>query len=289
MVEIPRWTWIWVGQEEMVDGWVSISSVVFRSQVVYVEDVVPLLAPGSVVFRVGLVRLGVYTVNLALRHCTCPSYRYVRNGTRHCKHLDRLCEAQSTVEYTQEKLQVELLSETVPSKSCVYADWIYSPKYDGIRIRVKGRQGWTRGGMKIDLSSIWTPPAGSLYECELCLDAKESSTHDAVMVQVLAGRVQTLRLVVFDLFDPTRTCGQRLLQLWGLSLPPAHVVRYEMVQLWRGVGFLSRLAALDIGSAGFEGVVVRNPAARSDPRGRRSNRVAFKIKKGQWDRLVEVS
>ena len=285
---LPRQTWILVCPAETLplrSGFLTVDCAWFRDRVVYVAEnhEVP---PGSVPFRVGSIQMGAYWVDLAIRYCTCPSYRYVRTGTRHCKHLNRVCAPQTVVTYTKTKPGFQMLSENVPTKASVYTEWIFSQKYDGIRIRVVGAVGWTRGGMKLDLSSIWTPPASDVvYDGELCMVAGEISTHTAVTAQMISGRFHRLRLMLFDIIDPSRTFGQRLLQLWSLDLPPEHVVRYQMVHLRKGVGFCSRLEAMDIGSPGCEGVVVRNPDAWYTATGRVRNSVGFKIKKAQWDVL----
>jgi hypothetical protein len=282
---VTRQTWVLVCPAETItvpSGFLTVDCAWFRERVVYVGESYEV-PPGSVVYRVGSIQMGSYRIDLAIRYCTCPSYRYIRTGTRHCKHLNRVCAAQTVVKYTKSKPRMQLLSEHVPAKAASYREWIFSQKYDGIRIRVAGTVGWTRGGVELDLSSIWTPPPSELvYDGELCMVAPELSTHSSVMAQVMSGRFHRLRLVLFDLVDATRTCGERLLQLWSQDLPPEHVVRYRMVHLWKAVPFYVCLESMQIGSPECEGVVVRNPGARYDLAGRISNQVGFKIKKSQW-------
>jgi ATP-dependent DNA ligase len=168
-------------------------------------------------------------------------------------------------------------------------DWLYSHKHDGIRVCVDGTSALTRGGMRIDLSSIWTPPPGYLYDAELCVAGTEykDHNHDVVLSYILAGKVHLLRLLLFDLIDPTGilTCGQRLLRLWSLSIPDHHLVRYQMVHVRKGSPFRARLARLRIGSMECEGVIVRNPSSMYDSSGKRTNRSVFKIKMKQWNHL----
>jgi hypothetical protein len=240
-------------------------------------------------FRVGVVRLGTYILHLDRRHCSCKSYQYLRteHRDRNCKHLNSVCRPSYGVVYTKQKQAFQLISETVPKNASVYRDWIYSQKHDGIRVRVEGTSAWTRGGMKIDLSSIWTPPTGHFYDAELCMAGTVPSSHDGVLASILAGKFEEVRLLLFDLIDSTGllTCGQRLFRLWSLSIPVEHLVRYHLVHQWRGSTFHSRLSSLDIGSPACEGVIVRNPLAIYDGSGSRNNRSVFKIKRAQWDLL----
>jgi hypothetical protein len=170
----------------------------------------------------------------------------------------------------------------------VYMDWIYSQKHDGLRVRVDGVFAWTRGGMKIDLSSIWTPPEGTndVFDAELCMHTGPGG-HDAVLRHVLAGKTQTLIVRIFDLFDTTGllTTGQRLYRLWGLSIHKDNLVRYAMVHTRKGPSFHQRLATMDIGSQACEGVVVRNTQSVYDSSGSRNNHSIFKVKHVQWSRL----
>jgi hypothetical protein len=197
------------------------------------------------------------------------------------------------VTYTKQNQAFQLISENVPKNPSVYTDWIYSQKYDGIRVHVIGIFAWTRGGMKIDLSSIWTPPPGQTYDAELCIIGKEGvdDNHDVVLSCILSGKIHLLRLLIFDLYDPTGglTCGQRLYQLWGLSIPDVHLVRYHMVYLRRGSSFYTRLGQLNIGSDRCEGVIVRNPDAMYDGSGKRNSRSVFKVKIKQWTQLLSLS
>ena len=311
-------TWVLIGLDEPFTNHtqtvVQMSCAHFRKQLAYVDDHLQLYMDATgdhvdldnnsdhsaltgpstqiTLFRVGDIRIGEYRLNLNRRHCSCKSYQYLRTERkdRNCKHLNSICRPSYLVVYTKQKQFFQLISETVPAKPSTYMNWIYSQKHDGIRVCVRGTDAWTRGGMKIDLSSIWTPPVGHDYDAELCAIGADTSTHnhDFVMSCILAGKIALMRLLVFDMFDPTGllTCGQRLFSLWGLSIPDQYLVRYQMVHLRGGPSFQVRLALLGIGSTQCEGVIVRNPDALYDGSGKRTNQSIFKVKSIQWSRLL---
>ena len=303
VTDYSRNTWVLLGTEDLAhhhQGSVSMETSVFRQSVAYVDadrtitmdaTGAPLLDATTTLFRIGALRVGHHTLCLSSRHCSCKSYQYLRTerGDRNCKHLNSLVTPSYVVEFTGIKYPFQLLSETVPKQPSVYTEWLFSQKHNGLRVRVDGAWAWTRGGMKIDLSSLgWTPPAGQLYDAELCTQENEPSHHDAVLAYLLSGKLPALRLLIFDLVDltGTLTCGQRLLRLWALPVPPVHLVRYHMVYVGRGGStFHSRLAGMQIGTPACEGVVVRNPDAVYDVTGRRSNRAVFKVKLAQWEKM----
>jgi hypothetical protein len=302
--DVGRNTWVLLESEESTghqNGTLCLPSLVFRRHLAYVdanqrlqmdetgEPVVTTRSMPVTLFRIGVIRLGAYTLSMDRRHCSCKSYQYLQteHGDRNCKHLNSLCRPSYVVVYTKQKQAFQMLSETVPKNSSIYMDWIYSQKHDGIRVRVAGTSAWTRGGMKIDLSSIWAPIEGHVFDAELCVAGKDPGNHDAVLASILAGKIQAVQLLLFDLFDPTGslTCGQRLLRLWSLPIPVENLVRYQMVYLSRGPTFHTRLAELNIGTRACEGVVVRNPGAVYDGSGSRNNRSIFKVKRTQWNKL----
>jgi predicted nucleic acid-binding Zn finger protein len=280
-------------------GMISIETHVFRRQLAYVDsdqrihmdatgDHVPI-SDQIALFQIVDVLLGAYVLSLDKRYCSCRSYRYLRteHGDRNCKHLNSICRPSYTVVYTKQKQSFQLISETVPKNQSVYMDWIYSLKHDGIRVRVEGTYAWTRGGMRIDLSDAWTPPVGYVYDAELCVVGATPSTHDRTLAMILSGKTGALKLVLFDLFDTTGslTCAQRLICLWSLPIPAENLVRYHMVNLWKGPSFHTRLGELNIGSPECEGIIVRNPGTLYDGSGSRNSRSIFKIKDTQWNLL----
>lgn len=229
---------------------------------------------------VGAIQMNKYHVDIGRRYCSCKSYKYrqTQHRDRNCKHLNSLCTPSYVVKYTKDPQAFQLISDVVPKKPSVYADWVYSEKHDGIRVRVQGTSAWTRGGMCIDLTGIWTPDYPYSYDAELCTHSSEASNHDRVLSYVLAGKIQSLRLCVFDIIDLTRTFVQRLLMLADMDIPAENRVRYHMVSLWRGPSLVTRLTNMNIGSPTCEGVIIRNPHALYDASGRRSNRSIFKVK-----------
>lgn len=230
---------------------------------------------------VGAIQMTKHTIDIGRRYCSCKSYKYrqTQHRDRNCKHLNSLCTPSYVVTYTKEPQDFQLISDVVPKKRSVYADWIFSQKHDGIRVRVRGTSAWTRGGMRIDLTGIWTPDDDIpySYDAELCTLANVPSSHDQVLSCVLSGKIRSLRLCVFDIIDPTRTFGQRLMMLSEVQMPVENRVRYHMVNL-RGSSLLTRLKNMNIGSTECEGVIIRNPSSYYDTSGRRSNRSIFKVK-----------
>lgn len=288
-------TWVLCGlaSAQVRDGTIMIPSDQFRDHLAYVDrqSTVRLDRDGSSPVRTstytidGPFAVGNHTVDLDRRHCSCPSYKYLRTGDRNCKHLNTVCAPTYTTTYTKRQLGFQLLSENVPRRAADYMGWVYSEKFDGIRICVDGQSGWTRGGMHIDLSAIWTPPVGHKYDVELCVREPEITSHDRVMQYILSGRIDNLHVRVFDLMETAQPFGRRLLTLCGLDLPSAHLVRYAMVNLWRGRSFANRIKQMQIDDPHCEGAIVRNPHAHYDNSGRRSNKNVFKLKKPSIDRL----
>ena len=233
--------------------------------------------------RVGAVRLGTHSLDIDRRYCSCKSYKYRQNKEhdRNCKHLNSICTPARLVTYTKKPQAFQLISETVPRDPAVYHQegWVYSEKHDGIRVRVDGTVGWTRNGMRIDLSGIWTPPPGRQYDAELCTREDTTSTHSTVLARVLSGKVLSLRLRVFDIIDPDRTFGDRLALLRTLEIPPPNQVAYTPVRPC----LRTALDAMPIGTPGCEGVIVRNTACLYDGSGKRSNRSVFKVKAANLD------
>ena len=292
-------TWLLVGG--MVQSFTcreitEIDSAVFRECLAFMDPsrVMSMDSTGlqaqviGPLYTMGNIKFGEYTIDINRRCCSCKSWKYHnnKNKDRNCKHLNTLCMPNTIVQYTKQPQFFQLISETVPEQS-VYREWLFSQKYDGIRIKVEGIIGWTRGGMKIDLSSIWTPPVGYTYDAELCTLNPKSSTHDMVMACVHAGKINSLQLMVFDIIDDgTQTFRQRLSCLTKLQIPESHMVRYERVDIGpEGPSFIDRLAVMKIGSRLCEGVVVRNPYAYYDDSGQRSNTTIFKVKGKQWKAL----
>lgn len=279
-------TWVLVGIDQTVT---ILSCAVFRRHLAFVNhecevrmDEVGDIVTDGVYVLIGAIRINTYDIDLDRRYCSCKSYQYRRtqHRDRNCKHLNSLCTPSYAVRYTKEPQAFQLISDAVPKKHSVYADWVYSEKHDGIRVRVQGTSAWTRGGMCVDLTGIWTPDVGSpySYDAELCTHSSEPSSHDRVLSYMIAGKIRSLRLCIFDIIDLTRTFGQRLLMLSDHNIPAENLVRYHMVNLWRGPSLMDRLHGMDIGSPGCEGVIIRNPRAKYDPSGRRSNRSIFKVK-----------
>lgn len=292
----PR-SWVLCGldSDQVREGTATLQSDQFRGTLAAVDRhaMVRLDESGSLVTSTtthtinGPFAVGNHIVDLDRRHCSCASYKYRRteNGDRNCKHLNTVCGPTHATVYTKRKQGFQLISENVPRRATDYMGWVYSEKFDGIRVCIDGQSGWTRGGIRIDLSAIWTPPVGHKYDAELCVRGPEVTSHDRVMRYVLSGQIDNLHVRVFDLIETTQPFGRRLLTLFNLDLPSDHMVKYAMVNTWRGDSFERRIKQLQIDHPLCEGAVVRNPLALYDTSGRRSNQNAFKLKKPSINRL----
>ena len=299
---IPINTWVLVGSQEQTFGCrdiVEMMTNVFRKCFAFMDHLrvlrydstdSPVSSPGPL-FGIGPIPIGEYILDINKRFCPCQSWQFHNNEytDRNCKHLKLLCRPGRAVKYTKVQHSFQLFSETVPNPS-VYTDWIFSQKYDGIRVKVDGTVGWTRGGMKIDLSSIWTPPVGHHYDAELCVVDPTTSTHDNVMILAHAGKIKSLQLMIFDIIDDgSQTMGQRLQTLRAMDIPMANSVQYQWVDdNGTGKSFIDRLADMKIGSRRCEGVVVRNPTSYYDASGHRSIS-SFKVKSLQWKIMKNMS
>jgi hypothetical protein len=70
-------------------------------------------------------------------------------------------------------------------------EYVYSIKYDGIRVRIQGNRATTRGGIIIDISGLTLPfittDADVEYDAELIHNTKTGHNH--VMIELYANRL----------------------------------------------------------------------------------------------------
>lgn len=224
-----------------------------------------------------------YTIDISKNTCSCPHWKYQRKPVhlRTCKHLDkyRTLENESSddkVRYTNKRRDdYFLLIADYPPSSIVGQTLLYSEKYDGIRISLKGHLGTTRGGIEIDLKELKLPFVQSNleFDCELVMSTGTKTSHNSVMIEVNSNRIHNLTVKVFDLIDYERTFQERLDTL-NETVGDPYLVKYRMVTDWETL----RDSLLSIQSEGGEGLVVRNVNGMYI-RGRRSTKNAFKIKR----------
>ena len=223
-----------------------------------------------------------YTVDTVLNTCTCMKWKYQRLPVeqRTCKHLDsvRIQKTTDTPSITTyplihvEDTYFQLVTHMIPNHLEPDA-YVYSIKYDGIRIRLTGNQAITRGGMTIDLTEMglhFDDPTTE-YDAELIHVTKPG--HANVMMELYANTVDRLSVRVFDVIDTTRTFRERQERI-GQHIPPPFRVQHIPV---RDREHLSMVVKEILGT-GAEGVVVRHLDGKYEP-GRRSRFNIFKVKR----------
>jgi ATP-dependent DNA ligase len=189
------------------------------------------------------------------------------------------------LEFIRQKQPFVWISDTIPKHMDM--TWMFGLKWDGIRVAVCNGKGYTRGGMALDLAALpWYPTnADYTFDAELCLRNGRSS-HDETMRRVHSGRLDGLRLRIFDVRPPPvhmvcpghmvagMSFRQRQVLLDDLHIPRSYRVAHRPLQsvaanqdeFWTYVDSLLST---------HEGVVVRNPDAEYHCI--RSNRIAFKV------------
>jgi len=227
----------------------------------------------------------VYSVDVALNTCTCMKWKYQRVpvGQRTCKHLDRVrvqtpSAVPSITTYPSHPVEdnfFQLVTHSTPS-SLPAGQYVYSIKFDGIRVRITGQMATTRGGMTIDLTSMKLPFLSSdediEYDAELI--HMDRSGHAHVMQELYANRLDRLSVRVFDVIDTARPFDERQTSLDGGAVVAPYRVEYHPVE---GLGHLADVV-LRVLATGAEGIVVRNLQGTYAP-GQRSRYNAFKVKK----------
>ena len=219
-----------------------------------------------------------YTVDTVLNTCTCMKWKYQRLpiAQRTCKHLDSVRihtpGIPSITKYPLihvEDTYFQLVTHHIPDH---LDDFVYSVKYDGIRIRITGNKAITRGGITIDLTDMDLQFGDPMIEYDAELIHLTKPGHTNVMLELYANRLNNLSVRVFDVIDTTRTFRERQEQIVG-HVPPDLRVQHTPV---RDREHLSRVVN-EILDTGAEGVVVRHLDGQYEP-GRRSRLNIFKVK-----------
>lgn len=235
-----------------------------------------------------------YVLHLEKGWCTCPARKFNKQ-IPFCKHLAKFVQTPTLVTYTQRTIPFRLISNTIPSSTKTpWVTWLASIKYDGIRISIQYPYGTTRGGAKVDLSSIL--PAKS-FDKEWVVDAElylPGGTHDDVLSRMNTGHVGGLTVRVFDSI-PSNTEEDTLgfakrVQLLQDRLPGTFLVTHQPA--WTFVRQVEpAIDEFETVSTEIirwvhdqqpiqEGLVIRNPTSAyfgADGK-KRDNRIAFKIK-----------
>ena len=184
------------------------------------------LSPG--VRRVDMVHMGEYVLDIQKHRCTCNSWIFRQTGTHNCKHLMSIVPPVRGVKFLKQPQSIQLISDHVP-KRWNPLDWVFSTKYDGIRVLCKGKTMFTRGQkdgkMQLDMTML---PREHRIETDLVLDGElcaHSDTlrlgHDFVLRCILSGNMSQLRVRVIDVVDQRLPFEERCHVLSLLQLPPA--------------------------------------------------------------------
>jgi ATP-dependent DNA ligase len=223
-----------------------------------------------------------YTVDPNLNTCTCMNWKYQRLSVaqRTCKHLDRerdhIEPRVSITTYPQTKVKKEthfqLVHDDIPS-SLPSNEYVYSIKYDGVRIRITGHMAITRGGISIDLTNMSLPFAHTLLEYDAELIHMNTPGHTNVMLEINANRIDNLSVRVFDIIDTTLIFTERYNKLLRYVKKP-YLVEYAPI---RNRAHLSVVVQDVLEVKKEEGVVVRHSQGRYQPGSRRKVNV-FKVK-----------
>lgn len=189
-----------------------------------------------------------YTVDISKNTCTCPAWRYHRKGIPTCKHLDKVRpppdQTTSLVRYRKKKTKCtrfHVISAHLPK--CSLVDFLYSQKYDGVRIRFRlsDKKAITRkDGMEIDIScllpNITNNKEDLEFDAELIFSGEnpeKQNGHDLVMKELTNNRVHTLSLKFFDIIDTVRTFQDRqtILQTYQGMHPLHHPSEHYLTHL----------------------------------------------------------
>jgi ATP-dependent DNA ligase len=200
-----------------------------------------------------------YVIDVDKNTCTCMKWKYQRLPVhlRTCKHLDSVRVRSNTANHVRyppipvKDNYFQLVSNNVP-KHIDLSNFLYSVKYDGIRLRIKEQVGTTRGGMEIDLSSM-DLPLNPQVEYDVELIHKTKPGHNNVMLEVNAGRMVYLTVRVFDIVDRMLPFKDRYKQLVEDVPVPYRVEQYR-ARTWENIVNVMH----SILSEGHEGIVVRN-------------------------------
>jgi hypothetical protein len=224
-----------------------------------------------------------YTVDPSMNTCTCMKWKYQRLpvGQRTCKHLDsvrvrseRLLPSITLYPTTSvEDTYFQLVTHHIPTTIEAY-DYVYSIKYDGIRVRINGNRATTRGGIVIDISGLKLPfvtGAETEYDAELIHTKKPGHNH--VMIELYANRLENLSVKVFDIIDTTLSFAERQ------TIVKEHVEAPFLVE-YHPIHDRTHLSTVvkAVLAVGEEGIVVRRCNGTYRP-GRRSRYNAFKVKR----------
>ena len=234
----------------------------------------------------------VYTVTVSKNHCTCKAWRFHRKGIPTCKHLDQIrtppIQKDAVVKYLKPKTKkcthFHVISAYLPK--CTLHNFVYSRKYDGIRIRFRlsDKTAITRkGGMSINISTLLKDIKqnnGDDLEFDAELIHKQYSTHDIVIKELANNRLGMLKLKVFDIIQTTKTFTERQREIQK-HIPQDMRVDYHEANSYKHLEGVM----ITYKENKYEGIVVRNKTGLYLP-GHSSNTTAFKIRTSSLKHII---
>ena len=231
----------------------------------------------------------MYETSLKKNFCSCKAWQFQKMPVkdRNCKHLIALREFPLKKSKKNQYIYVNkpefmLLAQKVPKKKLHSADYLFSRKYDGIRVKVsKDGKMITRKGVVVNLPTLGT--FSHEFDAELCMCEKFEQGHTIVMNEIDKNQMDNLIINVFD-FWPTNkneTYTERyetLLKLQKTWPEKIHLVKqYDFETSKTLQDNLPSLMDKCL-IQGLEGIVVRKKDGKYNFNGQRRNLILFKVK-----------
>lgn len=233
----------------------------------------------------------MYETDVQNNYCSCKAWKFQKkpNAVRDCKHLIKkrgfALPDVPGYSYKKSKPKFMLLSETVPATPIYNTeDYVFSRKYDGIRVALNTRgELITRGGVVLSELNMRYKPKFQL-DGELCHVLEEGHVH---VMKALDDKNQYQNLVmrVFDFWPAKNQCipyvdrYEMLLDMksnWpknNLKLVKQNEF-HDTVSLQQQINHLLRECV----DQRLEGIVVRNKYSCYISDGERNNETIFKAK-----------
>ena len=222
----------------------------------------------------------MYETDVATNYCSCLAWKFQRRppNSRDCKHLIKLrgpLQGGSEYQYV-DRPKFHLLAQNVPTKPLDASRYVFSRKFDGIRVQIRPNGDVvSRAGVVLPIK-IRTRSRHPL-DAELCVADQEG--HARCMEALDRGDTDRLVARVFDYWPSKRTTFEaRYHDLLGMTMPR----NVELVAQHRfGPGTVQKqLVDLlrDCEDRHMEGVVVRSLDALYRVDGKRSSKEMFKSK-----------
>jgi ATP-dependent DNA ligase len=239
-----------------------------------------------------------YVTDVSKNACSCKHWKYQRRppDNRDCKHLIELrgfnlkqSSSSSMYTYAERKPDFMLLAQKCPKKKLYASEYVFSRKYDGIRIKItKDGKLITRNGVILNFPSIGKFEYD--LDGELCMKEMNKQGHANVMREINEKKnLFNLNVYVFDVFVENVPFLERneLLDEISKSWPKNNNIKTVRIQKIVQHEFLltndfvqDELPHLikECIKHNFEGIVVRIKNGLYNFEKRRNGLVMFKVK-----------